>query len=178
MPTGRVKWFNPDKGFGFLSREDGPDVFVHKDALPTGISELKPGQRVEFGIVAGRRGDQALQVRVLDPLPSVAATVAAASRKKPDELVPIIEDLIKVLDDVSNALRHGRYPDRAEGRKVRCPTLVLWGAKGRVGGWYDPLALWREYCAKEVSGGAVESGHYLAEERPDEVSGHIATFAR
>jgi CspA family cold shock protein len=73
---------------------------------------------VEFGIVAGRRGDQALQVRVLDPLPSVAATVAAASRKKPDELVPIIEDLIKVLDDVSNALRHGRYPDRAEGRKV------------------------------------------------------------
>ena len=118
MPTGRVKWFNPEKGFGFLSREDGPDVFVHKDALPTGTSELKPGQRVEFGIVAGRRGDQALQVRVLDPLPSVAATVAAASRKKPDELVPMVEDLIKVLDDVSNSLRRGRYPDRAEGRKV------------------------------------------------------------
>jgi CspA family cold shock protein len=118
VPTGRVKWFNPEKGFGFLSREDGPDVFVHKDALPTGTSELKPGQRVEFGIVAGRRGDQALQVRVLDPLPSVAATVAAASRKKPDELVPMVEDLIKVLDDVSNALRRGRYPDRAEGRKV------------------------------------------------------------
>ena len=118
MPTGRVKWFNPEKGFGFLSREDGPDVFVHKDALPSGTTELKPGQRVEFGIVAGRRGDQALQVRVLDPLPSVAATVAAATRKKPDELVPVIEDLIKVLDDVSNVLRRGRYPDRAEGRKV------------------------------------------------------------
>ena len=78
MPTGKVKWFNPEKGFGFLAREDGPDVFVHKDALPAGTSELKPGQRVEFGIVAGRRGDQALQVRVLDPLPSVSATVAAA----------------------------------------------------------------------------------------------------
>ena len=114
MPTGRVKWFNSEKGFGFLSRDDGPDVFVHKDALPSGTTELKPGQRVEFGIVAGRRGDQALQVRVLDPLPSVVA----ASRKKPDEMVPIIEDLIKLLDDVSNSMRRGRYPDRAEARKV------------------------------------------------------------
>ena len=118
MPTGRVKWFNPEKGFGFLSRDDGPDVFVHKDALPAGTAELKPGQRVEFGIVAGRRGDQALQVRILDPLPSVAASVAAASRKTPDELVPIIEDLIKLLDDVSNGLRRGRHPDRAVARKV------------------------------------------------------------
>ena len=118
MPTGRVKWFNPEKGFGFLSREDGPDVFVHKDALPAGTTELKPGQRVEFGIVAGRRGDQALQVRVLDPLPSVSASVREAGRKKPDELVPIIEDLIKLLDDVSNGLRRGRHPDRQVARKV------------------------------------------------------------
>ena len=114
MPTGKVKWFNPEKGFGFLAREVGPDVFVHKDALPSGTAELKPGQRVEFGIVAGRRGDQALQVRILDPLPSVAA----AGRKKPDELVPIIEDLIKLLDDVGEGLRHNRHPDRQESRKV------------------------------------------------------------
>ena len=114
MPTGKVKWFNPEKGFGFLSREDGPDVFVHKDALPSGTAELKPGQRVEFGIVAGRRGDQALQVRVLDPLPSAVAH----TRKKPDDLVPIIEDLIKLLDDVGEGLRRGRHPDRAESRKV------------------------------------------------------------
>jgi len=118
VPTGKVKWFNPEKGFGFLSREGGPDVFVHKDALPPGVPELKPGQRVEFGIVAGRRGDQALQVRVLDPLPSVSAAVAAQHRKKPDELVPIIEDLIKLLDDVGEGLRRGRHPDRAESRKV------------------------------------------------------------
>jgi CspA family cold shock protein len=118
VPTGKVKWFNPEKGFGFLSREGGPDVFVHKDALPAGTAELKPGQRVEFGIAAGRRGDQALQVRVLDPLPSVSAAVAAAGRRQPDELVPIIEDLIKLLDDVSNSLHRGRHPDRAESRKV------------------------------------------------------------
>ena len=64
---------------------------------------------------------------------------------------------------------------RAEGRRVQCPMLVLWGGKGRIGGWYDPLALWREYCAAEVIGGPVQSGHYLAEEAPDEV---LAWFER
>jgi CspA family cold shock protein len=114
VPAGKVKWFSADKGFGFLSREDGADVFVHRDALPAGVTELKPGQRVEFGIVEGRRGDQALQVKVLDPLPSVTQ----ASRRPADELVPIIEDLIKLLDKTSNTLRRDRYPDRDEGRKV------------------------------------------------------------
>jgi len=114
VPAGKVKWFSADKGFGFLSREDGADVFVHRDALPAGVTELKPGQRVEFGIVEGRRGDQALQVKVLDPLPSVTQ----ASRRPADELVPIIEDLIKLLDKTSNTLRRDRYLDRDEGRKV------------------------------------------------------------
>jgi CspA family cold shock protein len=114
VPSGKVKWFNPEKGFGFLAREGGPDVYVHKDALPAGTTELKPGQRVEFGIVQGRRGDQALQVKVLDPLPSAVTH----TRKKPDDLVPIIEDLIKLLDDVSEGLRHGRHPDKQMARKV------------------------------------------------------------
>ena len=47
VPTGKVKWFDTEKGFGFLSREGGPDVFVHKDALPAGVATLKPGLRVE-----------------------------------------------------------------------------------------------------------------------------------
>lgn len=114
MPAGKVKWFNADKGFGFLSREDGADVFVHRDALPTGTTELKPGQRVEFGIVEGRRGDQALQVKVLDPLPSIVES----SRRPAEELVPIVEDLIKLLDKTSNTLRRDRYPERGEGRKL------------------------------------------------------------
>lgn len=114
MPAGKVKWFSADKGFGFLSREDGADVFVHRDALPTGVTELKPGQRVEFGIVEGRRGDQALQVKVLDPLPSVTQV----SRRPAEELVPIIEDLIKLLDKTSNTLRRDRYPERDDARKV------------------------------------------------------------
>lgn len=59
-------------------------------------------------------------------------------------------------------LAHDRA-SRLDGVKVRCPMLVLWDAKGRIGGWYDPLALWREYCGAPVTGGAVASGHYLEE---------------
>ena len=114
MPTGKVKWFSAEKGFGFLSREDGHDVFVHRDALPAGTTELKPGQRVEFGVAQGRRGDQALQVRLLDPLPSVVK----AQRKPPEEMAVIVEDLIKLLDGVSNSFHRDRYPDRGTGRKV------------------------------------------------------------
>jgi len=118
VPSGKVKWFSAEKGFGFLAREDGSDVFVHRDALPAGMTELKPGQRVEFGVAEGRRGEQALSVRVLDPLPSVVQATAAAQRKDPDDMVVIVEDVIKLLDDVSNSLRRGRYPDRPVARKV------------------------------------------------------------
>ena len=114
MPTGKVKWFNADKGFGFLAEDDGEDVFVHRDALPSGVTELKPGQRVEFGIVQGRKGNQALSVRVLDPVPSVVR----ATRKPAEEMAPLVEDLIKMLDVVSNSLRRGRYPDKGEARKI------------------------------------------------------------
>jgi CspA family cold shock protein len=114
VPTGKVKWFSSEKGFGFLSRDDGEDVYVHRDALPSGVAELKPGQRVEFGVAQGRRGLQALSVRVLDPLPSLAK----AQRKQPDELAVIVEDLIKLLDGVSNSLHRGRHPERAASRKV------------------------------------------------------------
>ena len=66
MPSGKVKWYDAEKGFGFLSQEDGPDVYVRSEALPDGVTTLKAGTRVEFGIAQGRRGDQALQVQVLD----------------------------------------------------------------------------------------------------------------
>lgn len=72
-------------------------------------------------------------------------------------------------------LEHDRV-SRAEGAKVQCPLLVLWGAKGVIGRWYDPLAIWRQYCAAEVSGAPVNSGHYLAEETPAEVLPHLQRF--
>lgn len=114
MPTGKVKWYDTDKGFGFLSRDDGGDVFVHLSALPDGVPALKPGSRVEFGIVAGKRGEQALSVVLLDPLPSVAA----AARMPADDLAIIVEDLIKLLDGVGNSLRRGRWPDKSSAGKT------------------------------------------------------------
>ena len=114
MPTGKVKFFNAEKGFGFLSNDEGDDVYVHQDALPEGVTDLKPGTRVEYGIVAGRRGSQAMQVHILDPIPSVVR----ATRKPADEMAPLLEDLIKLLDHVSNSLRRGRYPEKSEARKI------------------------------------------------------------
>jgi CspA family cold shock protein len=114
VPTGKVKWFDADKGFGFLANDEGGEVFVHASALPAGTETLKQGARVEFGVAQGKRGLQALSVRVLDPLPSVVKAV----RKPPEDMTVIVEDLIKLLDDVSNGLRRGRYPDRAHARKV------------------------------------------------------------
>ena len=71
MPTGKVKWFDAEKGFGFLTSDDGQEVFLHSSALPAGVT-VKAGTRMEYGIADGRRGKQALSVRVLDNGPSVA----------------------------------------------------------------------------------------------------------
>ncbi len=65
---------------------------------------------------------------------------------------------------------------RAEGRRVRCPVLALWAARGLIGGWYDPLAIWRDYCAAEVTGGPIEAGHYMAEEAPAVVTQALGQF--
>ena len=61
--VGKVKWFNAEKGFGFIEREDGDDVFVHFSAIQgTGFKTLEEGQQVEFEIVEGDRGPQAANV--------------------------------------------------------------------------------------------------------------------
>ena len=63
MNKGKVKWFNNAKGFGFIGREDGPDVFVHYSAVvKDGYKTLKEGDEVEFEIIQGRQGLQADQV--------------------------------------------------------------------------------------------------------------------
>ncbi len=114
MPTGKVKFYDRDKGFGFVSRDDGGDVFVPKSALPAGVEELKAGVRVEFGVAAGKRGEQALSLTVLD------APVGLASARRPaEELGTMVEDLIKLLEArVAPGLRRGKHPDRETGRRV------------------------------------------------------------
>jgi CspA family cold shock protein len=65
MATGTVKWFNDAKGFGFITREGGPDLFVHHSAIVAdGFRSLSEGQQVEFDITDGPKGQQAVNVRV------------------------------------------------------------------------------------------------------------------
>ena len=116
MPTGKVKWYDAEKGFGFLARDDGGEVFVHSSALPAGTTALAKGQRVEFGIVEGRKGAQAHQVRLHEAPPADAAP--KHPRKKPDEMIPIIEDLMKLLDGISDAYRRGKHPDPKEAKQI------------------------------------------------------------
>jgi CspA family cold shock protein len=113
VPTGTVKWYDSEKGFGFVTADDGEDVFVHVSTLPAGVAALRPGSRVEFGVVDGRRGKQALSVKILET-PSVAKGV----RKPADDMAIILEDLIKLLDGVSGQLRRGKYPSDEMARKA------------------------------------------------------------
>ena len=115
MPTGKVRYYDAEKGFGFLSKDSGgDDVYVRSSALPAGVTSLKRGQKVEFGIIDFKRGEQALSVHLLEAPPSLSK----ASRKKPEQLAVMFEDLIKVLDQVGNGYRHGRYPNQAQATKL------------------------------------------------------------
>ena len=113
MPVGRVKWFSLEKGFGFISSDEGEDVYVAASALPEGVTTLKPGTKLEFGVAEGRKGPQALSIRIIDAPPSLSA-----SRSGAEDLAVIIEESIKMLDRVGNGLRQGRFPSEAEAARV------------------------------------------------------------
>lgn len=114
VPVGKVRFYDSEKGFGFLTKDGGGDVYVRANALPAGVTTLKPGQRVEFGVIQGRKGEQALSLTLVDE----PVSVSKAARKKPEHMAMIVEDCIKMLDGIGNGYRRGRHPDPRTGTKV------------------------------------------------------------
>ena len=114
MPVGKVRWFDADKGFGFVSNPGEEDVYVGRQVLPEGVTELVPGQRVEYEFVAARRGPQALSLTILDAGPR-----RAQHRFKPKQLAGMVQDTINLLDsEVVPVLQAGRRPDRRDSRQI------------------------------------------------------------
>ncbi len=113
VPIGKVKWFDAEKGFGFVSNPGDQDVFVGRNVLPEGVEELVQGQRIEFDFAAGRRGPQALRIKVLD------TPRRRTPSRKPEELGSMIADVMTVLEtQVQPALTAGHFPERKTGRQV------------------------------------------------------------
>ena len=114
MPTGRVKWFSLEKGFGFIANDEGEDVYLAATSLPEGVATVKPGTKLEFSIADSRKGPQAFSVHIIDAPPSLVEN----SRVNSDDLAAMIEDTIKILDKVGNGLRHGRHPNAQEADRL------------------------------------------------------------
>jgi CspA family cold shock protein len=119
VPTGKVKWYDQERGFGFIAGDDDTQVFLHASALPVGVEALAVGTRVDYGVADGKKGPSALAVQLLE----APATVTKAKRKPAPEMAVIVETLIKVLDGIGDELkgtdtRKGRYPDAERGGKV------------------------------------------------------------
>lgn len=116
MPNGKVRFYDEERGFGFIQGDDGAQVYLHASVIPEG-AEVQQGTRLEYSVADGRKGPQALSVRVLET-PRLPARNRNRNRKSADEMAVIVEDLVKLLDGLGGRLKSGQYPERAQGRTV------------------------------------------------------------
>ena len=113
MPTGKVKFFDDVKGFGFIASDEGQEVYLHGSALPAGVTSVKNGTRVEFSLFDGKRGAQAMSVRILE----APVSLSRRDKKPADELAIMVQDLIRLLDGLAPSSKNGRLPEpKAAGR--------------------------------------------------------------
>jgi CspA family cold shock protein len=113
MPSGRVKFFDNAKGFGFIAGDDGSEVFLHASVLPPEHASIKPGTRVKYGIAEGKRGPQAISLEVIE-----VPVVTNPNRKSAEDLAIITEDLIRLLDQLGGDLKRGKYPTSSHAKRV------------------------------------------------------------
>lgn len=118
MPTGHVKFFDPVKGFGFVQSDEGAEAFLHVSNLPDGVTEVKPGTRIEYSVVDSKRGAQVLSLRILEIPESLQKKQRAATRMKNEDLVILVEGIITSLDNIRPGIEHGRLPEGATADKL------------------------------------------------------------
>ena len=115
MPTGKVRFYDEEKGFGFITSDDGQDVFLHATALPAGTTVAEGGHPPR---VRRRRRQERCCRRCRCACSRPRRASRSAQRKPADDMAIIVEDLVKLLDGIGGDLRRGRYPERAHGKKV------------------------------------------------------------
>jgi CspA family cold shock protein len=114
MPTGKVKFFDDVKGFGFIQSDEGAEVYLHASALPDGMTAVKNGTRIEYSVVDSKRGAQAMSVRILE----APVSLVQASRRNSDDLAAVIQDLIRLLDGLGPQFKGGRRPEPEKARRI------------------------------------------------------------
>jgi CspA family cold shock protein len=114
MPAGSIRFYDVAKGFGFIAGDDGADVFLNASALPTGQEPPEKGTRVDYSVADGKKGPYALSIEIIDRPQSAIDK----NRKKPEQMIPILEDTIKLIDNINEGFRKGIWPKASHAKQI------------------------------------------------------------